>query len=312
METESYKTLNTSMAAFTETWKKATKETICKVADLEIENTKKEIIQIFVTTAKQIAKLLLLQDDPDSELKEILMVTCAMLTHGCTLTKHLGATRATVIHKLYEPQLFIETTLTTEIREEYDTFIPKLVKLLTAAFVDSWDAQLQVHHTQASERAMTKQAREFLDGAATQQAAAAMDIEPSADPTLLKDFIWHEMNNQQKKLQQDMNTFKQFMARSSKQNDSSPKNKSRGASTQQQKQKQKQKGASSTKKSPVSTAKKPPPTKPRGGLKKDATADCPERASLPVKASIKLTKKVNSRYRNVQFTKDSKKPASKK
>jgi len=303
LETESFKTLNTSMEAFTAAWKKAAKKTICSVVDLEIENTKKEITKIFVITAKQLGKLLLLQEDPESKIDETQLVAVALLTHGCALTKHLDNTRARVMHKLYEPALFIETALTIEIQEEVSPFVQKLVDLLTVAFVDSWDAQLNVHRNQAIDRAMTKQSRIFLDGDATEQAAAAMDTEPSADPALLKDFIRREMNNQQKKFQQDLNSIKQLVARTAQITIASPKNKQRGATKQQ-----KQKGASAKKKSSPGKAKKPPATKPRSILKNGASAGQPGNATQQGKAQIKLTKKVNSRAGNSQNTKNKKKP----
>jgi len=52
---------------------------------------------------------------------------------------------------------------------------------------------------------MSKEVKEFLDGTATQQAAAAMDTKPTADPALLKDIVRKQVDCQQKKMQAKIN-----------------------------------------------------------------------------------------------------------
>jgi len=50
-----------------------------------------------------------------------------------------------------------------------------------------------------------KEVKEFLDSTTTQQAAAAMDTKPMADPALLKDIIRKQVDCQQKKMQAKIN-----------------------------------------------------------------------------------------------------------
>jgi len=52
MESTKFKTLATGVETATATWTTAVKTAICKVAELESKNTKKEIVELFVTTFK--------------------------------------------------------------------------------------------------------------------------------------------------------------------------------------------------------------------------------------------------------------------
>ncbi len=68
MESTEFKTLATGVETATATWTTAVKTAICKVAELESKNTKKEIVELFTTTFKRVAHLILLQEDPDTQL----------------------------------------------------------------------------------------------------------------------------------------------------------------------------------------------------------------------------------------------------
>jgi len=147
---------------------------------------------------------------------------------------------------------------------------------MSAAFVDSWDAQLECYKTQATECTMAKYVKDMLDGTATQEAAAAMDAEPTMDPTLLKDIVKKQIDCQQCQLQTQINKLKQKLAQSIPPADNSKKpakNNNRGATAKTPK------GTPSTNKKLLVTAlksalkkplpKTPPQTPPARNMQKN-------------------------------------------
>jgi len=184
MEKTDYTTLTDTMDSALATFKKAAKTAICAVAKLEIENTKQQIAKTFTSTAQQLARLLLLQKDPETELSNIILAALALETHGATVTKYSCMSLNDALTMLYLPKTYNGLNASEQAKASYAPFIPDFAALMTAAFVTSWDAQLDYYKKQASDRIMSKEVKEFLDGTATQQAAAAMDTEPTADPAL--------------------------------------------------------------------------------------------------------------------------------
>jgi len=308
-EKQEYKTLAATMEAASDAWKTTAKETIHAIAKLEIENTKAEIALNFISTAKQVAKLLLLNADPNTTLSEVTLAALALETHGATLTKHSALSLAEAQQILHHPGTYTSAGVLENTKTLLNPFIPDFATLMTAAYVDSWDAQLDCYKKQASDRAMTKQVREFLDGTATQQAAAAMDVEPTADPALLREIVKKQVDCSHQKMQQQLNQLQQLVARSMKPTDATPKNKNRGAPAKTPPR------APSTKKTQAATAlksalKKPgPKTPPR---KPAATVDKRDDATPSGKAKIKLFRKASpERGRNLKKT-ASKKQQSRK
>jgi len=272
------------------------KETIHAIAKLEIENTKAEIALNFISTAKQVAKLLLLNADPNTTLSEVTLAALALETHGATLTKHSALSLAEAQQILHHPGTYTSAGVSENTKTLLNPFIPDFATLMTAAYVDSWDAQLDCYKKQASDRAMTKQVREFLDGTATQQAAAAIIVKKQVDCS-------HQ------KMQQQLNQLQQLVARSMKPTDATPKNKNRGAPAKTPPR------APSTKKTQAATAlksalkKSGPKTPPR---KPAATVDKRDDATPSGKAKIKLFRKASpERGRNLKKT-ASKKQQSRK
>jgi len=235
METEAYKTLADKMDAAVATWKTTAKAAIFAVAKLEVEKLKDQIATSFTETAKQLAKLLLLKANPDTDLSEVILATLALETHGSAITKHSGMTVLEAQQALHHPTPFNGIDISDNTKTLHNPFVPAFHTLMAAAFVDSWDAQLDYYKQQASERAMTKQVKDFLGGAATQQAAAAMDMEPTADPALLKDIVKKQVDCGQKKMQAEINKLKQALARSIKPTPTNnQKNNNRGAAVKTQ------------------------------------------------------------------------------
>ena len=316
MESAEYQTLAATMETACNTWKDAAKKTIVSVAKLEIKHTQKNIANLFISTAWQIAKLLLLKADPETDLSEILLAALALETHGTTLIKYSCLKLPEALTALFHPQVFSGIILSTEMKNRLTPFVADFNTLMKAAFVASWDAQLTVYQNQASERAMSKQVQEFLNGTATQQAAAVMDTEPTADPALLKDIVKRQVDSQQKQLQQQINQLKQLVNRSLNQADKTPKNKPRGATNNQNR-------APSTKKQPPATPlksalKKPNQQKNKPSPKKpspkqpDASAGRQGNGSPPSGVRIKLFRKASPERGRPIKHKNSKKPPSRK
>ena len=87
MEKTDYKTLTATMDSALASFKSATKTAICPVVKLEIKNTKQQIAEIFTSAAQQLAKLLILQANPKTELNNILLAALALKTHSSMVTK---------------------------------------------------------------------------------------------------------------------------------------------------------------------------------------------------------------------------------
>ena len=84
MESAEYKTLAATMETACNTWKDAAKKTIVSVAKLEIKHTQKNIANLFISTTRQIAKLLLLKADPETDLSE----SCLLPLHLKPMALH--------------------------------------------------------------------------------------------------------------------------------------------------------------------------------------------------------------------------------
>jgi len=189
MEKNDYTTLTATMDTALKAFKTATKTAICAVVKLEIKNTKQQIAKIFTSTAQQLAKLLLLQNDPETELNNIILAALTLKTHGSMVTKYSCMSLNDALTMLFLPKTYNGPNASEAAKATYALLINNFATLMTAPFVTSWDAQLDYHKRQTSDQIMSKQVKDFLDANATQQAAAAMDTEPAADPALLKDIV---------------------------------------------------------------------------------------------------------------------------
>ncbi len=130
--------IKTAMAAWTATVKKA----ICKVAKLESKNTKTEIVNLFLTTFKQVAHLVLLQEDPDTDLEPAIFAALILDHNHTRLLEHIGITRDTAMTKIFAPIPYNEDVFTREFTETVSLFAKDLSSLMSIIFVDSWNMQL--------------------------------------------------------------------------------------------------------------------------------------------------------------------------
>jgi len=295
METQTFKTLAETVQKATDTWTTTVKNAICQVADLEAVKTKNEIVDNFLTTLKRVAHLFLLHDDPTTTTDSKLLVAFLLETNGHTICKHTGIGKNEALSKLFAPTEYDDDLLTDTLQEKFGPFMEDLLAISTSIFVDSWTAQLTTYKRQAGERAASKQVREYLDGAATLQAAALMDAEPSVDPAILKDIIKKQVDAETKKLRMELNQWKQTQLRSAGTPPASKKS-NRGAKTTTAKRAP----------SPNKSSRSPRKTKPRARGKKQpaATGVPPANASQSGKRNSKTkqsgkppAKKSNSQQR---------------
>jgi len=213
MENDNYKTLAKEMETVCDNFRKATKKAISEVAKLEIEHTQKQITKVFVSTAKHTAHLIILKHNAVLQFTDVELSTLAIEKHGSSLTKYSCMKLLDVLNAISHPTAYSGSAFSDEKKEALVPLITTFSLLISAAFVKSWDKQLECYLTQATEHAMAKHVKEVLDGTATQEAAAAMEAEPTADPTLLKDIIKKQVDCHHKQLQQQVNQLKQMVAR---------------------------------------------------------------------------------------------------
>jgi len=119
MESAEYKTLATTMETTCNTWKDAAKKAIVAVAKLEIKHTQKNIANLFISTAWQVAKLLLLKANPETELSKILLAVLALETHGTTLIKYSCLKLPKALTALFHPQVFSGNIHQRRVRSKY-------------------------------------------------------------------------------------------------------------------------------------------------------------------------------------------------
>jgi len=139
---------------------------------------------------------------------------------------------------------------------------------------------------------MAKQVKDFLGRAATQKAAAAMDVEPTADPILLKDIVKKQVDCEQKKMKAEINTLKQLLARSIKPAPATnQKNKNRGAATKTSAPSQKKTPAN--KPSILKKSKYPATATQQNRTHNAATAAKQGNGTQSGKATFRLTRKAS-------------------
>jgi len=216
MESDTFKTLTKTVQKAMETWSTTVKNAICQVADLEMVKTKTEITANFLTTLKRIAHLLLLQDDPTTTIDSKFLAAFLLETNGTSLCKHAEISKNTALASLFDPVPYNDDTISEQLQDQLGGFFYDFLEITTAIFVASWNTQLNAYKQQAGDHAAAKQAKEYLDGSATVQAAALMDAEPSVDPALLKDIIKKQVDTETRQLRTELNKLKQIQLRSSK------------------------------------------------------------------------------------------------
>jgi len=209
-ETDEFKTLAASMAEKTSQWKNDAKEAILKVAELEMKATRTEIIILLASSALELAKLFLLKMNPDDDLS-----LAPNLVHygfdkcGDTALVYIRPpdnSTITVSCRDFLSVLPVQFNSTGSLaptmtqKVTLNSVVQDFCALLKKLFAESWSCQIKAHQTLASERAMARELKSFLDGAATQQAAMVLDEEPSVDPKVLRDLIKTQVQARQTSL----------------------------------------------------------------------------------------------------------------
>jgi len=219
METEDFTTLATSMAELTLKWKTEAKDAILKVAELESKALHSEIITCMAFLALKLGKLFLLKRDPTADLAHATaLVHYTFKKCGNPLFEHISSinSAATMVDccsflsKL--PQILqITGSISPSAIQKviFNLFLNDYTALLKTLFIESWTSQTKAHKELASERAMVKELKTILDGSATQQAAMAIDTEPTVDPKILRDLIKTQIQTETKKIHSELNKLSQ-------------------------------------------------------------------------------------------------------
>jgi len=133
--------IETAMTAWTAAMKKA----ICKVAKLESKNTKKEIVDLFLTTFKRVAHLVLLQEDPDTDLDPVIFTALILDHNHARLLQHIGITRNAAMTSIFAPIPYDEDMFTREFAQTVSPFAKDVSSLMSTIFVNSWNMQLTTY-----------------------------------------------------------------------------------------------------------------------------------------------------------------------
>ena len=262
-ETDEFKTLAASMAEKTLQWKNDAKGAILKVAELESKATRIAIILLLANSALELAKLFLLKENPDDDLTIAPhLVHYGCVTIGDPLFGYIRPANSATTTVSFRDFLTVLPTIFTTSQGPFapnplqkvtlNPIIPAFTDLLKSIFVDSWNSQLKAHQAIASERAMARELKQFLDGGATQEAAIVIDEEPSVDPKVLRDLIKTQVQAQQKKMQAEIAKLSQQLAR---QGTSVPNQRTKTA--------KKPPGKNSTRGAPATKQRAPSPKKTR-------------------------------------------------
>jgi len=163
-----------------------------------------------------VAHLILLQEDPDTQLDPTLFAALIFDHFHTRLLVHIDTPKKDIMEQFFAPAPFDEDVFTVEFAQSVSPLSQDLNSLMTIIFVDSWTAQLSAYKKQAADRAVAKQVREYLDGTATVQAADLMDAEPTANPALLKEIIKKQVDQETRQLHTKINRLKQAQACSPK------------------------------------------------------------------------------------------------
>jgi len=306
-ESPDFKTLTAAVETATATWTATVKTAVCKVAELESKNTKSEIVNLFLTTFKRIAHLILLQEDPDTDLDPTVFAALILDHNHAKLLQHIGLTRDNAMTKIFAPTPYDEDVFTREFAQTVSPLASDLSSLMSIIFVDSWNSQLATYKRQAGDRAVSKQVREYLHDAATVQAAELMDTEPTTDPALLKDIIKKQVDQETRQLRAQLNKLQQAQTRSLKGSTKPPpatKKTKRGAPPQHGNNR-----APTTKKNGRSP-QKPSPNRARN--RRAALAERPANASPSGKGKPRTKNSSNSSKKNGKQQQRSNKQRSKK
>ncbi len=209
METPEFTTLTASMADLTLKWKTEAKKAVLTVAQLESKATRAEIVTCAATSALELAKLFLLQRDPTADLTHApFLVHYAFEKCGDPLFECMNGidNAATTVDcrgllaKLRHIFNTDDSTIPSAIQKViFNTIIGDYTTLLKKLFVENWKSQTTAYKALASECAMDKELKTILDGSATQQAAMAIDVEPTVDPKILRDLIKTQIQSETKK-----------------------------------------------------------------------------------------------------------------
>jgi len=257
METKEFKTLAASMAELTLKWKTEAKEAILTVAKLESKALRTEIISCVATLALELGKLFLLKRDPNADLTHAPNLVhhafdkCGDPLFACIHSVDSATTTVDCRDVLTGLSQLLHTATSTKpsaIQQViFNPFLGAYTTLLKKLFIESWTCQLTALKALASERAMTKELKTILDGTATQNAAMAIDVEPTVDPKILRDLIKTQILTETKKNHSEINRLNQKVTRQAP-TDNRNKNKT----------------AASKKPSRGASRRAPSPKKPRG------------------------------------------------
>ncbi len=173
--------------------------------------------------ALELGKLFLLKRDPTADLAHApALVHYAFEKCGNPLFEHISSINSAVttvdcrgfLSKLPRILQITGSISPSAVQKViFNLFLNDYTALLKTLFIESWTSQTKAHKELASERAMAKELKTILDGSATQQAAMAVDTEPTVDPKILRDLIKTQIQTETKKIHSELNKLSQKVTR---------------------------------------------------------------------------------------------------
>jgi len=196
------------------------KAQVQKVVELEIKTTETQIKAGFCEAAKNIATILLIEENPIVEDPGDSARILAL--HGVngkpTLLKHVAMDRLAfykeykTVHSCEKPVHTGDFTL-AEVSKINDPVLATFHDIMNKIFVMSWMKQTKVHNAQAKTKAMEKFARMTLAGKKTTATAMEIDAEPSVAPQIIDGLIDSKVQDKTKALTKQIEKLTQQLKR---------------------------------------------------------------------------------------------------
>ena len=273
MENDEFKTLAVQMEKDVKTFQSAAKQAIVAVATLRLEYDRQQVKLTLLEAIRNLCELTLLENNP--ALKEppvtkfawfIVDLMEAKIFEMC-LTKRIDVT-----HKFkrnnddnmqedgtQNNNVHISEAETTRFKE----LAPRVKTVLTAIFVESWNAQIARYRDGEVSRTLAKKAKELLMEKKAEETQMEIDTEMSISVTKIKDLIADAVKKAIKTQQGEIQKLHATLQRSNPKNSTprnTQKNSHRGANLPPKKTQR----APSTKKKDGKQDGKPNPNRRKG------------------------------------------------
>ena len=264
-ETEDFKTLSIETKTAVETLQATIKKNIASVISLEIQAIEDELTSVFFNALNNLIGAMYL----DHIQKDVATTTIPINNiaryifdqQTGHLYNHMQLTNENVLEK-YKKHVDDDINHVRGTTPEaqvplYSAIRQKLLQPLLATFVSSWQTQANEYRRREAESAILRHLQTSQTQTAVEATARQIDAEPTADPTTISQIIEKKVNEQNKKLLDEIQKLKQKLPKSDNAKNSSRGANSDSASSKNKKKKKKKETNKNSAKKPKSILKTP-------------------------------------------------------